>query len=383
MKTIRPATEVEIEMLSQEFACNMGVVDLIADGSNAKCFYSATTHTVMRVPMQPVIKERTPSELALLYALRSHITSVAIPEIEQVGVGGLAHSYRCVPGVTVDREWLSAAAYEKKQRLAQSVRTALNELHSISLPQSIIDRLPRTDTFDGVELMSDLVRGSHLDYLLDDIQCAITYCEWFDRYDKTVLLHNDIAAGNLIIDERGELTGIIDWTNAYCGPSYREYRQLAIVAPDICREIAPPQLWPAVVCAAFLRAVRLALCEPDSRKRTAEMMRTLREFRASCRYVIRLEDADDITAFATYESADGLTTDITEARAFTGIREANEAARQAVDRHPSLAPRAERPSYPFVHLDNLVAMLDGTSNQKMQAKFQLLESGGPGAILNF
>jgi hypothetical protein len=128
--------------------------------------------------------------------------------------------------------------------------------------------------------MADLVRDSILEHLLPDVLSALDVCDWYDQRDKRrVLLHNDFAVGNIIVATDARLAGVIDWTNAYIGPAYREYRHIALVDPEFGRQITPAHLWPAVKAAAFLRGVRLYLCEPERPVRQSELARVLRENR--------------------------------------------------------------------------------------------------------
>ncbi|MYM92300.1 phosphotransferase family protein [Duganella vulcania] len=334
---------------------------LLAKGDNASCYLAEKSGLVLRVPKADEIKARTRAELVLLQFLGTALGGIdapLVPDIRHRSQHSMAHAYPYIPGTVLTRGWFQETTFPQQVQLAHSLAAFLSRLHAVELPCDVASVLPQYDSFDGTNVMVDLVAGSHLSHLLDDVRSAVAVCSWFDRHDDRVLLHNDFTHGNLILEKKESLTGrryalagVIDWTNAYVGPAYRELRQLALVAPHFVRMIVHPKRVPGVAAAAFLRGVRLALCEPGSVRHSDEMYRALREHRVFNRYTIHLDEASD--ALAQYAGAGGPTEDLALASAFD---RASQAEKAIVDMttggrgRPGATPRVGAPLVPYDEL---------------------------------
>ena len=89
---------------------------------------------------------------------------------------------------------------------------------------------PQTNWVDAFAIMwdklvADIVGVGHYDFEEADFMRRLLskYLKLFDRPVKSSLLHMDIWHQNILVDERGTVTGIVDWDRALWGDPEIEF----------------------------------------------------------------------------------------------------------------------------------------------------------------
>jgi aminoglycoside phosphotransferase (APT) family kinase protein len=194
-----------------------------AEGWDNVCFLIGETW-VFRLPRRELGARLLDLENALLPRLASRL-SVPIPKLEFIGAPQgeypwSFHGYRLMQGTTLCRADVGADA---REALAAPLGRFLRELHSTPL-----DLLPDLPCDDNRRL--DLAyRGAQVEERLADLRALGLIGDprpWLRvldelpadyRQDADCLVHGDLYARHLLVDEHERLCGVIDWGDAHRG----------------------------------------------------------------------------------------------------------------------------------------------------------------------
>ena len=150
--------------------------------------------------------------------------------------------------------------------LGSQLGTVLTELHAMSGVDvaNVIDQLATLRTW-GEDLDGHLCRISH--NILSHSQ-RTTIKSYFDQYQfdlpssECVLIHGDLGADHILLNEQKRLTGIIDWSNHTKGCRYRDFVGIwrwggdAFCSRVLCHYPSKPNLKEL----AFVRVMGLVSC---------------------------------------------------------------------------------------------------------------------------
>ncbi|MDQ3950824.1 MAG: phosphotransferase [Gemmatimonadota bacterium] len=157
---------------------------------------------------------------------------IAVPHVELVGQPALGFPYRFaghrfIPGVAAD-----AVDPGLMPTLAREIGVALGAIHSIpeitaraaGVVEMDLDDIGRKEWVDrGFEVASEL-RG--LDPAVDQALSWVNQVSLpLERFEGPLrFIHQDLSPDHLIVDSTtGQLTGILDWTDAILGDSARDF----------------------------------------------------------------------------------------------------------------------------------------------------------------
>lgn len=176
-----------------------------------------------RFPRRPMGVDLIAVEARVLPGLAARLP-VAIPAAEQVVPAGPLHpapylAHRFLPGTTGDRAALDTA---QRTRLAPQLAGFLATLYAVPVAEAramgVPDDVFRSDPQRRVEQITerlpalaaagfareaDAIRDAMLAHGMDAIDAL-------PQADRT-LCHGDFYARHFLVDERGELCGVIDW----------------------------------------------------------------------------------------------------------------------------------------------------------------------------
>lgn len=253
----------------------------LADSDNALCVHSSAKDEfgrVWRIPKSPEIANRTTTELALLEFLNERkLGSFRTPRVLSRSTMTAGHTLTFSQGTVLSREMLADQENSQLHRaLRQSFKALMSELGTVLLPDHLLTVMPHEDPFDGPKALRALNLPEVFPQYAWSIKEALFWADAADKAALIGLMHNDVAHGNLILDEVGNITTVIDWTNAYIGPRYREYRQLTLVAPHLMMPFLSCMRTVTrlgIAATAFLRGIRLLHDEPTRELRIFEAER--------------------------------------------------------------------------------------------------------------
>jgi aminoglycoside phosphotransferase (APT) family kinase protein len=179
---------------------------------------------VFRFPARTIAAPLIETEVRVLPAIAPALPA-AIPVPLFVGVPGDDYPWtfagaRVVPGITADRRVLSDA---ERPALAPALGAFLRAVHSLdartvapSLAPDTIGRLDHASRFPQAR-----ERFAHLSQagLIDDPQPLLDELAGIAPQGSRSLaiVHGDLYARHVVVDERGALSGIIDWGDLHHG----------------------------------------------------------------------------------------------------------------------------------------------------------------------
>ncbi|WP_030394197.1 aminoglycoside phosphotransferase family protein [Kitasatospora purpeofusca] len=162
---------------------------------------------------------------------------VAVPEV--LGAGGPAEGYPWPWSVYRWQEGANpqAGALRKPVRLAEDLAGFVTAIRSLTLPDA-----PPAHRGGPIELLDEETRTAigELRALPEEgVDCAAVTAVWEDALaapawdGRTVWLHSDLMPGNLLVDEDGRLTAVIDFGCAGAGdPSCDLFPAWNLLPPD-------------------------------------------------------------------------------------------------------------------------------------------------------
>lgn len=220
---------------------------------------------VFRFPKRYSDQYDPTSEQLLLQRLE---LSTAVPNIEFIWQHPLGY-----PEVISGHRFLRGTALEhfrsdevNQESLAHQLATVLTELHSEagSGANSNPDQL---STLRGWSEDLDQLRGRLEKRVFSNcVQTAIiSYIERyrFDLKDSDeVLIHGDLGADHILLNEQRNLSGIIDWSNHTMGTRFRDFAGLwRWGGDDFCAQVLSNYPFkPSLPELAFLRVLGLISC---------------------------------------------------------------------------------------------------------------------------
>jgi aminoglycoside phosphotransferase (APT) family kinase protein len=193
------------------------------EGWDNVCFLVGETW-MFRLPRRELGARLMELENALLPLIASRL-SLPVPDPQFIGVpqGDYPwhfHGYRRLAGTTLCRAELDD---EARRTLARPLGNFLRELHDT--PLELLPELP----LDEIRRLDLAHRGKQIEERLADLRAIGLVGDprpWLRVLDELqadyepaseCLVHGDLYARHLLVDEGGSLCGVIDWGDAHCG----------------------------------------------------------------------------------------------------------------------------------------------------------------------
>lgn len=191
-----------------------------------------------------------PSEAAAMRLVMEHVPDVPIP-----GIHGTGYKYKdgipyygeltmdFMPGRTLKTAW-AGLDEASKDRVCQDIWDLIAKIRNIPRPDDLgpglyrtVDRSPSRDPLlgsnndvtprdlddDGLRsrIYTRYVASNGLSYR-DGEQVS----DMLPRSNLSVFTHGDIGPRNIIVDELGRITALLDWESSGWYPDYWEYMQM-------------------------------------------------------------------------------------------------------------------------------------------------------------
>lgn len=198
-------------------------------------------------------RELWANERAALEAIGRHDLPVAVPRIVDAGhldpgATGYAAFLRVtrLPGTALDDDTLPVHAARPDGRFAAQLGEALAVLHALAPEAGFADTRAEVDIAHLHAMAADLagIAGPAAVAAIEEDLAGL------DRPGAAVPSHGDINSTNLLVDEEGNLSGLIDWAEAR-----RDRRE-----GEFCHLVLMPQVL-APVRRAYERATGVPLDE--------------------------------------------------------------------------------------------------------------------------
>jgi aminoglycoside phosphotransferase (APT) family kinase protein len=186
-------------------------VALIDDGWDSRVY--AAGAWIFRVPRRPEVEERLRAELALLDELGPTLPA-PVPRYEVVvRDGATCAGYRRIPGRPLTPPG--------SESLARELGAFLSSVHRFPVERAIELGLPAGDwRGEMTDLLDEF--ATRVRPLLDPDERTLAQARFSAfladdlAFDRT-LVHADLGPEHVLVDERGRLAGVIDWTDARIG----------------------------------------------------------------------------------------------------------------------------------------------------------------------
>jgi len=184
---------------------------------------------IFRFPRRQVAVAGLECETRLLPFLAPRLP-LALPRPSKLGLPGLGFpwpfaGYLMLPGQTLCRADLGE---EARGAMAESLGHFLRALHALKLPEDLQTQLP-ADPFGRSQLKErahklcqrldrlDLNAEAHELPLVEARRLLKALENIPPRETAPVLVHGDLYARHLLVDDQGTLTGVIDWGDLQAG----------------------------------------------------------------------------------------------------------------------------------------------------------------------
>jgi len=195
-----------------------------------------------RFPRRKMGVELLAVEASVLPAL-ARLLPVSIPTPEWRGAPSPAFpypflGYRLLPGVTGDRAALTDA---ERLALAPALGRFLRALHDVDVEHAAALGVPG-DTFRGdmplaatiIQRHAAQVTGRWTDRL-PAVRAAVAAAPPSDTTGRRVLLHGDLYARHLLLDDERAICGVIDWGDVSLGDPCKDLSILFSLLPAAAR----------------------------------------------------------------------------------------------------------------------------------------------------
>lgn len=220
-------------------------ISFLGEGWDSKAFL-VNNSIIFRIPRRITVAHRMNEEIKLLRAIRPYMFSVQIPDIKWVGPASdnLAVStvgYPKIKGIPVSR----ISKTKVRNHVVSKIGKFLNELHAV--PKSVL-RIKKVPWFrwtgdvsadgpdgweTGLRQFMERIRTYVLPLLLESTATAVDNeinlflnnkrNFWFEP----VLLHGDLAQEHILVNEKTDTVGVIDFGDSGLGdPAYDVWPQL-------------------------------------------------------------------------------------------------------------------------------------------------------------
>jgi aminoglycoside phosphotransferase (APT) family kinase protein len=186
--------------------------------------YEVNEQFVFRFPRREIAVRLLQTEGRILPFLVS-VLPLPIPEPIYFGKANPDYKwpyigYRKVKGVTADRLTLP-----QRKGMTDLLAAFLRALHSfpVAKAQSVgvsYDELERLNIEKRKSLLEEQVKQIEALHLYKDMNALQTYALHVDSYKyegRETLVHGDLHIRNIVVDEQGRLSGVIDWGDVHIG----------------------------------------------------------------------------------------------------------------------------------------------------------------------
>lgn len=214
---------------------------------------------VFRVPRRPAVAEVLRVERRLLALLGPRLP-VAVPEmtLHTTPDTGVYALYRRLPG--------RAAACADAPALAADVARALTALHAVEPTDALVLGLVAPGKLD-LDVLADRAAAEVVPLLPWEGIAALhdAFATLREPPPAEVVVHGDLGESNLLVDDTGALSAVIDWSDAHVGdPAMDLAWFVQCLGPDGARAALAAYVPPAGVDpdALWARAVAHAVVQP-------------------------------------------------------------------------------------------------------------------------
>ncbi len=198
---------------------------------------------IFRLPKSLDVCKHMSVEVQLLKALENKI-AFSIPKVIYYSKDDYTFGYKKIPGVPLSREIYMQLTPAEKNQFADDFAQFLCELHT-SIPLDAARNIAVPFTTTRLTDADWPLRPKALQAKLASSLTDKSLQELFDRFiieyqrvvaaeQKLVVVHNDLHADNILIDQKiKKLSGIIDFTSAAIDTAYHDFRYLHLIDMEL------------------------------------------------------------------------------------------------------------------------------------------------------
>ena len=199
------------------------------------------SHTIIRLGETRILKRGVESTEYEALRLVNEKTSVPVPKV--LGVyrtrEGVLVDLEVVPGRTLDGVWSSLSPAQKKKHISDLGRF-IDQLRKLPTPKHELigstsmgaNHDPRfgkgrIGPFYTIDFFHDFIRRGHPveEFAEDDLK------DCHGKKYEIKFTHADLCPQNILVDDAGRITAILDWESAGWYPEYWEYTQMHFATP--------------------------------------------------------------------------------------------------------------------------------------------------------
>lgn len=217
--------ELVCYLLAQIISEKVSKLKQITNGKNAYT-YDVNDHMIVKFPMK-----RTPISTWLIQNKNApflqKILSFRIPKPKLKNVflnssskkGLLSLSYEKIPGQIISRQDFTSKPIKFKQRFFEQLSDAAMQIHAIDpnrlpvIPEKTEEVARRLFPIRADNLFFNKIFSSLVHFPLIG----------FKEAPKRILCHVDLHSGNVCLDEKGKLVGLLDFDNLSQGDYFAEF----------------------------------------------------------------------------------------------------------------------------------------------------------------
>jgi aminoglycoside phosphotransferase (APT) family kinase protein len=182
---------------------------------------------VFRFPVRRLASQILETEIAVMPCIASHVdVTISAPCYAGTASGTYPFTFAGFPFVTGSAVSEFALTHEQRAALARPLAQFLRSLHALDvnalgiarvLPRDTIGRLDHRRRYPLVAARLEHL-GAHID--ANDADTLMRYLERTapeDREGARCIVHGDLYARHILVDDNGNLSGVIDWGDVHFG----------------------------------------------------------------------------------------------------------------------------------------------------------------------
>lgn len=206
------------EIIEKHFDFVVKDAQLIGEGFDSKA-YLVNGQYIFKIKYSANQKKGYQKEKAVYDFLNRHMKcDIKIPNVEYSLITGDESilGYKEIKGEFLSPKLYAAMMEEQKTALAKDIAAFLREMHSLDyseISQYKIDN--KQNVLEEYQLLKDTVYDKLTPKEQEYIEKFMSKLHKTEIFDgKKCLCHNDFSCNHILVDEKGEFTGVIDFGDA-------------------------------------------------------------------------------------------------------------------------------------------------------------------------
>ncbi len=196
--------------------------EIIEHGWEQHVIIDHPNETVYRYPRHAAAAAKLNDEVGVLKAINALSWNIQLPVMQEHNA--IYSSYRYVPGEVLLHEDAKHLTDEQCDQIGSQLGIFLAQLHG--LDPSIAEQKVTKQTTTLFEYYAERIAGGSNTPFFDAANQRLQQLKATTDPTLQVIVHGDLHGPNIVVNDRKELTGVIDFSELEIGNPHQEFRKL-------------------------------------------------------------------------------------------------------------------------------------------------------------